>query len=919
MKSLRNKIMVIGTALILLLTMVVSIVNVPTVKAGFDSKTSSAIAAGMTWPPPGDQYANLNASETRLLLWERFQDKIPTFTAGVLAPTPVGVNQQVSIIFYNFMQPPSASLTNDIRYEYKLEIEKPDGEKSTLPATGNFVSDSTGTTFTLWTVDQVGTWDITVRFNELFYGWYGSSDERDYYGTTFQASSNSYTLEVLVDPVIPVVPAIPPVPTEYWVRPIDGQNTPWFSVASNWLNNAADRDNAGSQNRYQKYGIAPESGHILWTKTTEDGGLVGGSDFSTPGETFNAGHQYQTRFTNQIIMWGRLYYQESWAFSGGGGDWVCVDLRTGEEVWRNRTMSANPSFGYYYDWDTPNNHGVVTPGWLFSSNFGTQIHPRYGYSTDLDITDVPSGYEMIGKQGEVLRLAMINYGTETNPDYYLAQWNSSRVFSTQTGGTRNASASNCFDWSTSIGFTNDMDHVSVGGFFGAPNVRIIAAEYNDIVIIANGSNPSGTNSQTYAYPDEVTLTGVSMQPGSLGRKVWTTTIETHSADNKNLMFERGGDGVLVFVQMPTLEFVGYDMHTGNKLWTTGSEIDLNPFGYFGYVSLIHVYATSIAYGNLYTSGYTGHVVCYDLESGDLMWSFESPTNRTIFRDYTVFVGTIADGKVYVGTHEHSADTPLFKGAHTSVLNATTGDVIWQMEGWAHPQTMAIADGTLIYWDNYDHTVKAIAKGPSSTSVKASPSVSGLGHRVLVEGSVIDISPGTKQTEQAARFPNGVPAVSDASMSEWMAYVYMQKERPADATGVEVVITVLDPNNNCYEVGRTTSDSSGMYKLSFVPQVPGDYTVIVSFAGSKSFWGSYAETAICVEEAQSPATPIEPEQPETPVVPTEPEQPETPVVPTEPEQPTAEVPLITTEVAIIAAVAVAVVIGVASYWALKKRK
>ncbi|NLD65551.1 MAG: hypothetical protein GX648_03155, partial [Crenarchaeota archaeon] len=44
--------------------------------------------------------------------------------------------------------------------------------------------------------------------------------------------------------------------------------------------------------------------------------------------------------------------------------------------------------------------------------------------------------------------------------------------------------------------------------------------------------------------------------------------------------------------------------------------------------------------------------------------------------------------------------------------------------------------------------------------------------------------------------------------------------------------------------------------SFVPEVPGDYTVIVSFDGTKSFWGSSAVTAIAVEDA-APAPTDEP--------------------------------------------------------------
>ena len=851
MEKVKGKTMAIAISLLLVLSIFVSIVSIPSVKAGFDDRTAAAVAAGMHWPPPGAQYADLNASDTRLLLWERFHDEIPTFTAGVLAPYPVvGNGQEVSIIFYNFMQPPDASFTNDIRYTYTLTLTKPNGEVEKLPSSGVFTSDSTGSTYTLWTVDQTGNWTVKVDFLEMFYRWYDSSTQRDYYGTTFKGSSKTYTMTVVNELVIPVTaPNTQALPTEYWTRPIDGQNTPWYAVASNWLNNAKDRDNGGGQNRYQPDGIGPDSPHIVWTKTTEDGGLVGGANFSTPGETFNSGHQYQTRFTNQIIMWGRLYYQESWEFAGGGGDWVCVDLKTGEEVWRApKGTISSPSFGYYYDWDTQNDHGIMTPGWLFSNNFGTQIQPRYGYETDLDITNVPSGWEMMGNQGEVLRLAMINAGNTTNPNYYLAQWNSSRVFTRQTSGTIDASTANRFDWNVSIAFTNDMSHANVGGIFGQPNVRIIYAELDDIAVIANGSNPSGTNSQTYAYPEELTLTTVSLAPGNRGTVLKQETIRTHSSDNKNLMFERGAEGTLIFITMPTLEFVAYDARTLTRRWTGPSEADINPFGYFGYVSLMHVYATHIAYGNLYTSGYTGHVRCYDLKTGEVTWDYTARTNRTIFRDYTAFIGTIADGMVYVGTHEHSADTPLFKGAQTRCLNATTGDVIWLIEGWSHPQTMAIADGTLIYWDNYDNTVKAIAKGPSATTVTASPKTSLEGDTVLVEGSVIDISPGTKQTEQAARFPSGVPAVSDESMTDWMSYVYMQKGRPADATGVEVVLSVLDPNNNYYEVGRTTSDSTGMYKLSFVPLVPGDYTVIATFAGSKAYWGSYAESAITVGEA-----------------------------------------------------------------------
>ena len=92
------------------------------------------------------------------------------------------------------------------------------------------------------------------------------------------------------------------------------------------------------------------------------------------------------------------------------------------------------------------------------------------------------------------------------------------------------------------------------------------------------------------------------------------------------------------------------------------------------------------------------------------------------------------------------------------------------------------------------------------------------------------------------------------MSEWMLYVYKQFERPANVMGVEVVVSVLDPNNNFYEVGRVMSDSSGFFSAEFTPEVPGKYTVIASFDGSGAYYGSFAETAVSVKEAPT-ATPM----------------------------------------------------------------
>ena len=89
------------------------------------------------------------------------------------------------------------------------------------------------------------------------------------------------------------------------------------------------------------------------------------------------------------------------------------------------------------------------------------------------------------------------------------------------------------------------------------------------------------------------------------------------------------------------------------------------------------------------------------------------------------------------------------------------------------------------------------------------------------------------------------------MSSFMEYIYMQKSKPTNATGVKVTLTVLDPNGNCYDVATTTSNADGFYSAAFTPEVPGNYTVYASFAGSESYWSSSAVTAINVEEAPEP--------------------------------------------------------------------
>ena len=140
----------------------------------------------------------------------------------------------------------------------------------------------------------------------------------------------------------------------------------------------------------------------------------------------------------------------------------------------------------------------------------------------------------------------------------------------------------------------------------------------------------------------------------------------------------------------------------------------------------------------------------------------------------------------MNTHQthHYSEAPK-----STALDAFTGEEIWSMFSWSGQtggqggSTAVLADGYLAYYNYYDNSVYSVGKGPYSTTISASPKTTALGDNIVIEGTVIDTSAGTKDNEIATRFPQGVPAVSDDSMAPWMEYIYMQKPIPTNATGV----------------------------------------------------------------------------------------------------------------------------------------
>jgi len=108
------------------------------------------------------------------------------------------------------------------------------------------------------------------------------------------------------------------------------------------------------------------------------------------------------------------------------------------------------------------------------------------------------------------------------------------------------------------------------------------------------------------------------------------------------------------------------------------------------------------------------------------------------------------------------------------------------------------------------------------------------------------------------FPDGVPCVSDASMSRYMEYVYMQQPIPTDTTGVPIVLNVVDANGNYRTIGTTTSDSTGLYSYTWTPDIAGEFKIYATFPGTESYYPSQASTAFYAAQAapQATAAPVE---------------------------------------------------------------
>lgn len=774
---------------------------------------------------------------------------MPTFLFVTASPNPVGTGQTVYVgITFSKPPPTSQGATGDLFEDVTLEITDPDGQKKTH---GPYLaSQAAGVTFS-FTPDKVGNYTIQAFYpgqvltgNNSLNPTVGNLNRNLIGSKMLPSQSNIKTLVVTEEAVGPKYQT-PPLPTEFWTRPIYATNWNWGEIGSNWFGLSGQGAYDASGNVLPS-GYAPNSAHIVWTKATQFGGQPGSPIASDSSTAYSSVSLIQTYFHPICILNGILYYN---VYDGSPNSnllgWRAIDVHTGKVMWdkpAGKSGTETIAWGQILNYNNYQEFGsnaflYSSPGagGAFSSAANWMgIYDAYTGNFLANVTNTRTVSRLIDDESDIQGTIIGYYVAGGN----LCLYNYTKLLAPTSAfvratGTIDGSMPAATEWQTPLPTTFNGDTISLS----------ISAVTPEVILMRQAPNAVQWQGTTMGYQY------VAGYDAKTGAKLWGPINQTLPAyEDTSVLCAR--EGYYVMHNKDRNLAWGYSLTTGQMVW--------GPVQLQGGGDSSVWRDGEIAYGKVYVFDLGGYVNAIDLKTGDIAWTFYAGDAGydTPFESYPIFGynrHSIADGKLFLS--QGIMYTPPLHPAYRLAINTTDGTLVWKILQYSSTTCAPIGDGYLISWNSFDNQIYSFGKGPTVTKVSASPKVSVHGHSVLVEGTVMDTSGGTTQDVITTRFADGLPAVSEDSMEAWMEYAYMQQIKPTDATGVEVVITVLDPNNNVYDVGTTTSDASGSYKLMFTPEVPGAYTVIATFQGSESYYGSYAETHIGVEDAPTP-TPTE---------------------------------------------------------------
>ncbi|HSV48994.1 MAG TPA: PQQ-binding-like beta-propeller repeat protein [Candidatus Acidoferrales bacterium] len=776
-------------------------------------------------------------------------------------PNPVAVGEQV-LLHIGITE--ALQITEDKWRGLTVTITKPDNKTETL---GPFDTDSTGGTGTVYVPDQEGTYKLQTHFPAQWYNY----SSFDIFSMTmsnvkcYYEADDSDILELAVGAEASQFWPGFGLPTEYWSRPIDSQIREWNVISGSWLSPSSIFGNDQSAGLGQD--DAPETAHVLWQKQLQIGGLAGGIGLSEQAAIF-PGDAYEGKFSSSLVIMGILIYQKFDAVGGNKtNNWICaVDMHTGVTLWEKTLYNPSgnvvvPQYGQIMYWKSFNTQGVhaylfcgISGGFFGGASSTLEAFDPYTGRWLFTYTNMPSGSRMYGPNGEILIY------TVNQQAGYMTLWNSTALIDAYWGTTQNSP--NFGSWqpqgktinatgpcpkttATPYGYNGYTLNITIPK--GLPG-SVQLAYYDDVIV-------GYQRLETYGFFNSITLNDAPFVIWAFDAQTGALKFnKTHSAPPGNITLSVAcgsqEERLICIWSKELTQFWAYSIDTGEKVW--------GPTPAQNYLDVFAMYP-QIKYGILYSNGMSGIMYAYDAQSGDQLWNYtyKDPYSETLWSDYwsSLRPRIISDGKIYLGQSEHSVNQPQPRGAPFVCLNATTGKEIWSIAGmlrqtdWGGSAVMG--DSIIATMDTYNQMIYAIGKGATATTISAPDIGVDYGRSITLKGTVLDVSPGTSSEKVKLRFPNGVAAVSDGTMSDWMLYVYKQFNPPTNGTGVEVSINVLDSNGNYRTIGTTTTDTQGFYTYSWTPDIPGEYKVYAVFSGSKGYYGSQSESSFTVEQAPQP--------------------------------------------------------------------
>jgi hypothetical protein len=821
---------------------------------------------------------------------------IPSFLFVTASPNPVGVNQVVYVgAMFSKPMPTNNGAGGDYYDNVTIEIVDPSGHKT---VEGPYITSMAAGIQISYTPNQVGEYTIQAFYpGQILTGTHrGGTPEPSGWSThligsyQMQTESEILTLTVQEDSVEPIYQT-PALPDEYWTRPIYATNWDWGrELGSNWL---------GIEGNVQPYGKAPNTAHIMWSKSTHFGGQPGSPIRSDESTQYSSTSLLTSYFSVSTILNGIIYYNKWAGLTSELIGWEAVDIRTGETLWSNSggvTGAESISRGQIVNFNNFQEYGSAAylwsrpggGGFMFGGASWNGIYDAYTGEFLANVTNPVTGTMMVDYDSDI-QGTIIGYSASGGN---LNMYNTTKLLQVYGGmdagfirpsGTIDGSLA--LQWSVPIPTQLNGVDISLS----------VAAVTPDVILLREVPGALQWQGTTMGF--HITA-GADPKTGAL---LWGPLNQTLPPyEDTSLVAAR--EGYYVLHNKDRNQAYGYSLTNGQQLW---GPVQLEGSGY----SAIYRDA-EIAYGKVYIFDLGGYVNAINLETGEIAWNFTrgSAGYDTPFGIYPIFgygTHTVADGKLFLT--EGIMYTPPLHPSRRLAINCTDGSLVWSILQYASTTVGAIADGYLISWNSFDSKIYSFGKGPTQTTVEAPLTGVTQGSSIIIRGTVMDISAGTEQEGVIECFPNGVPAVSDESMREWMEYVYMQQNCPSDAEGVKVFVKILDPNGDWYSE-TVTSDTNGVFSLSWAPSIAGDYHVTAMFEGSESYYRSYSTTTFTVDEAQAADVPSAAEIAQTTVN----QMPAYPAIP--------EIPAyLTIDLVIVILAAVGVVIGLIAYMALRKQK